>query len=92
MGQLATKASLLLSTRFNELLESFQHQTRMLASGAKPSERFPHSDKALKLYGELLRAARESMNIDALGESARMAIENGLKEETQGHGKSDITP
>jgi hypothetical protein len=32
------------------------------------------------------------MNIDALGESARMAIENGLKEETQGHGKSDITP
>ncbi|HEY4760820.1 MAG TPA: hypothetical protein VIH42_09595 [Thermoguttaceae bacterium] len=67
MDTLAVQSSIILSKRFNEVYAEFAHTMFVFATSSK-NDKGTHDtcDKIQALYGELLEAARESLNTDVL--------------------------
>jgi len=82
---LGIQARILLAPAFNEVYTKFDHKVFMLATAnlSAPKERLAanqNADEMYALFGQLLEAARTSVNTDALGKKIMEAIVADIKE------------
>ena len=82
---LGIRARILLARTFNEVYTKFDHKVFMIATATHSSPNWrvtanKDADEMYSLFGQLLEAARASLNTDTLGEKTVEAILIGIKE------------